>query len=117
MAMSKRYIPDSGDIIWVHFDLPAGSDGADHKAALVLSPAAYNKKTGLVVCCAITSHIKGYPFEVTIAAQTPEASQAALSDQVKSLDWVNTKLSFQGRASAAELAQVRAKLRALILKP
>ena len=97
--------------------MPAVSDGAGHKAALVLSPAAYNKKTGLVVCCAMTAQIKGYPFEVSIAPPAQGVSQVALSDQVKSLDWINTKLSFQGRASAAELAQVRAKLRALILKP
>ncbi len=115
--MSKRYIPDSGDIIWMHFDLPAGGDGADYKPALVLSPAAYNRKTGLVVCCAITSQIKGYPFEVPLAAQGAQAPRAVLSDQVKSLDWMHAKISFQGRASPAELAQVRAKLHALVFKP
>ena len=111
--MSKRYTPDTGDIIRLHFELP-GQDSPDaYKPALVLSPMAYNKKTGLMVCCAITAHIKGYPFEVLIG---PEQQLAILSDQVKSINWANTKISRQGRISAAELAQVRAKLLALISK-
>jgi|SRR5690606_2275735 len=111
--MNKRYVPDAGDIIWLHFDLPKGSTAQDYKPALVLSPLSYNKKTGLVVCCAITSSIKGYPFEVSIA---PENRLAVLADQVKSLDWVNTKISHHGRVDSSELGQVRAKLHALIFK-
>jgi mRNA interferase MazF len=111
--MTKRYIPDAGDLIWLHFDLPARSAALDYKPALILSPAAYNKKTGLVVCCAITPNIKGYPFEVPIG-DNPDA--AVLADQVKSLDWANTKISHRGRVTADELAQVKAKLHALIFK-
>jgi len=111
--MSKRYTPDTGDIIRLHFELPGQHSPDEHKPALVLSPLAYNKKTGLIVCCAITTHIKGYPFEVIIG---PEQELAVLSDQVKSINWADTKISQQGRVSAAELTQVRAKLLALISK-
>ncbi len=111
--MSKRYIPDAGDLIWLHYDLPPGSQAQDYKPAVVLSPAAYNKKSSLMVACAVTSTLKGYPFEVPIGqAQT----SAALADQVKSLDWANTKISYQGKINPAELAQIRAKLRALLLR-
>jgi mRNA interferase MazF len=111
--MSKRYIPNTGDIIWLHFDLPKASSAPDYKPAVILSPSAYNKKTGLIVCCAITSNIKGYPFEVLIG---PDHSQAVLADQVKSLDWINTKISHQGRVESHELGEVRAKLHALLFK-
>lgn len=111
--MSKRYTPDTGDIIRLHFEFPGQDGHDDYKPALVLSPMAYNKKTGLMVCCAITTHIKAYPFEVPIG---PGQQLAVLSDQVKSINWVNTKISQQGRVNAAELAQVRAKLLALISK-
>ncbi len=111
--MSKRYIPNTGDIIWLHFDLPKASTAQDYKPALILSPSSYNKKTGLIVCCAITPHIKGYPFEVAIG---PDKALAVLADQVKSLDWAHTKISHQGRVDSDELAQVRAKLQALIFK-
>lgn len=111
--MHKPYIPNTGDIIWLHFDVPKTSTAQDYKPALILSPASYNKKTGLIVCCAITQQIKGYPFEVAIG---PEHDSAVLADQVKSLDWANTKISYQGRVGADELGQVRAKLHALLFK-
>ena len=37
-----------------------------------------------------------------------------LADQVKSLDWCVQRATHKGRVSAAELAEVRAKLAALI---
>ncbi|NYT24064.1 type II toxin-antitoxin system PemK/MazF family toxin [Alcaligenaceae bacterium] len=110
--MSKRYTPEAGDIVHVHFELPRGHSGPDYKPALVVSPAAYNKKAGLMVCCAITADPKGYPFEVALAATD---GRAVLADQVKSLGWPQIKISHQGRASPEELATVRAKLMALVL--
>lgn len=111
--MTKRYIPDAGDIVRVHFDVPAGSALSDHKTAVVISPATYNKRAGLFICCAVTSVVKDYPFEVALQNAAPAV---ALADQVKSLDWANTKISRHGKATPAELAQVRAKLHALLFK-
>lgn len=104
----RRYVPEAGDIVWLHFDPQAG-----HRPALVLSPAAYNGRTGLMLCCPMTTQIKGYPFEVPIAG---ERSGAVLADQVKSLDWVVRRATRKGKASSAELAEVRAKAVALIGK-
>jgi mRNA interferase MazF len=59
----------------------------------------------------MTTQIKGYPFEVTIAGNR---SFAALADQIKSLDWVERHAKCKGKASAAELASVRAKIIALV---
>jgi mRNA interferase MazF len=52
----------------------------------VLSHYSYNVKTGLAIFCPVTSHVKGYPFEVLIPEGYPIAG-AVLSDQVKNLDW------------------------------
>jgi len=59
----------------------------------------------------MTTHIKGYPFEVIIAGPTP---RAVLADQVKNLDWRRRAAKRKGKAAAGELAAVRAKVRALI---
>jgi mRNA interferase MazF len=104
-------VPDAGDIVWLSFDPQVGHEQAGHRPALVLSPAAYNEKTSLMVCCPMTSHTKNYPFEVVIAGTT---SGAVLADQVKSLDWRKRRAKWKGSVSAAELADVRAKIRALI---
>ena len=112
--MARRYVPEAGDIVWLHFDPQAGHEQAGHRPALVLSPATYNGKTGLMLCCPMTTQIKGYPFEVLIASDRPGA---ALADQVKSLDWVIRKASRKGKVSSIELAEVKAKILALIGKP
>jgi mRNA interferase MazF len=107
--MPPRYVPDAGDIVWLQFDPQAGREQAGHRPALVLSPAAYNGKTSLMICCPLTTRIKGYPFEVRMAGSTPSV---ALADQVKSLDWRKRRAARKGRATAAELAEARLKARA-----
>jgi len=109
--MARSYVPDAGDIVWLSFDPRAGHEQAGHRPAVVLSPAAYNAKTSLMLCCPMTTRIKSYPFEVMIAGPTPSV---VLADQVKSLDWRHRRAKKKGSASAPELAEIRAKLRALI---
>ncbi len=109
--MARRYVPEAGEVVRLHFDPQAGHEQAGRRPALVLSLATYNGKTGLMVCCPMTAQIKGYPFEVMIAGARPSA---ALADQVKSLDWVARKANRKGRVSPAELAEARAKAMALI---
>jgi len=109
--MARRYVPESGDIVWLNFTPQAGHEQAGRRPALVLSPAAYNDKTSLMICCPMTTQIKNYPFEVLIAG-TPE--NVVLADQVKSLDWRSRKATRKGTVSAEELGEVRAKILALI---
>jgi mRNA interferase MazF len=59
----------------------------------------------------MTTQIKNYPFEVVIAGTRPSA---VLADQIKSLDWQKRRATRKGAVSSAELADVRAKIRALI---
>jgi mRNA interferase MazF len=109
--MAASYVPDSGDIVWISFNPQAGHEQAGHRPAVVLSPAAYNAKTSLMVCCPMTTQIKNYPFEVVISA---EKSSVVLADQIKSVDWRKRRATRKGAISAAELVEVRAKIRALI---
>jgi len=109
--MAPAYVPDAGDIVWINFDPQAGHEQAGHRPAVVLSPAAYDTKTSLMLCCPMTTQIKSYPFEVLIAGAT---RSAVLADQIRSLDWRGRRAKRKGAVSPAELAEVRAKIRALI---
>ena len=109
--MVGLYVPEAGDVVWLQFDPQAGHEQAGHRPAVVVSPSAYNSKTGLMLCCPMTTRVKGYPFEVLIAGNRPGA---ALADQVKSLDWVARKAQHKGRVSACELNEIRAKILALV---
>ncbi len=107
--MAGRYVPDAGDIVWLHFDPQAGREQAGHRPALVISPASYNGKTSLMLCCPMTHQVKGYPFEVVI-----DPSSAVLADQVKSLDWVKRQAAPKGKVPEQVLAEVRRKIGALV---
>ena len=72
------YVPAAGEIVWLNFTPQVGHEQAGRRPALVLSPAAYNGKTGLAICC--PTHVKNYPFEVLIAGNPPSV---VLADQVK----------------------------------
>jgi mRNA interferase MazF len=109
----KGYVPDRGDVVWLNFTPQAGHEHAGHRPALVVSPASYNGRTGLMLCCPITTRVKGYPFEVAL---DPGAGTAGvvLSDQVKSLDWRARKATRKGRASQPVTEQALARIRALL---
>lgn len=106
-----RYVPAAGDIVWLNFTPQAGHEQAGYRPALVVSQAAYNNKTSLMICCPVTTQIKNYPFEVVISGTPPSV---VLADQVKSLDWRVRRSKRKGAVSAEELAEVRAKIVALI---
>lgn len=106
------YIPDQGDLVWLEFDPQSGHEQKGRRPALVLSPASYNGKVGLMLCCPITSQVKGYPFEVEV--ETKEISGVVLSDQVKSLDWQARRASQAGHVSSELVGMVRQKLGALL---
>src|SRR5258708_14184496 len=106
-------VPEAGSIVWLEFNRESGREQAGHRPALVVTGSSYNSKIGLMLCCPMTTQIKGYPFEVRIGGARPSV---ALADQVKSLDWAARGAVHKGKVALAELAEVRAKINALIGK-
>lgn len=103
--MTASYVPRRGDLIWLNFDPQAGHEQAGRRPAFVLSPESYNRKTGLLLACSITSKVKGYPFEVPVTAGSP-VSGVILADQVKSLDWKVRKAQFAARSPVSVIDDV-----------
>lgn len=110
---ARSYVPDRGDIVWLQFNPQAGHEQAGHRPALVLSPASYNRRSGLMLCCPMTSQRKGYPFEVVVEVDTDHES-VVLADQVKSLDWKVRKAVKKGTVSIDVIAETLSKLQALL---
>ena len=109
--MAARYVPEAGDIVWLRFTPQAGHEQAGHRPALVISPASYNGKTQLMICCPITTQVKGYPFEVAMHGSRPSV---VLADQVKCLDWRARGAVRKGVAPTQVLLEVKAKIKALL---
>ena len=108
----NNYIPERGDIVWLNFSPQAGHEQQGKRPAIVISPQAYNKKTGLAIFCPITTKQKGYPFEVIIEAG--KISGVVLSDQIKSLDWQQRNVEFIVKATNEELNEIIRKVNVLI---
>jgi mRNA interferase MazF len=110
--MAPAYVPNAGEVVWLEFDPQAGHEQAGHRPALVISPAVYNGKAGLMVCCPMSTKIKGHPFEVV--TQVDGIDCAVLSDQVKSLDWRIRRAKKKAVVTPEVMLHVKAKLKALL---
>jgi mRNA interferase MazF len=113
-AASKHpYVPERGDAVWLTFDPQAGHEQAGRRPAVVLSPASYNRKSGLAIFCPITNRRKGYPFEVDVPEGLPFTG-VILSDQVRSLDWSSRHAVKISTLSADTMDEVLGKLETLV---
>ena len=110
---SRRRVPERGDLVWLSFDPQAGHEQAGRRPAVVLSPAMYNRRAGLAIVVPVTSHVKGYPFEVMIPPGLG-AGGAILSDQLKSVDWRARNAAKIGALPADTLREVLQKAALLL---
>jgi mRNA interferase MazF len=107
------HIPDRGDIITLNYDPATGREVGKTRPALVLSPKLYNRQGGLLLACAITTRVSGYPFEASLMAGGRVVG-AVLADRINSLDWKARRAQLVERVPAAVLREVLAKLGTLI---
>jgi mRNA interferase MazF len=110
--MVRNYVPEKGDIVWLDFTPQLGHEQRGRRPAIVLSKKAYNEKIGLAIFCPITSKEKGYPFEVKVSGK--KISGCVLSDQVKSLDWVERNIEYIEKMPEALMEEVINKFLTLI---
>ena len=111
--MPRRYVPERGDVVWLQFNPQAGHEQAGRRPAVTLSPRPYNEKVGLGLFCPVTSHQKGYPFEVRIPDGLTIGG-VALCDQVKSLDWETRQAQLICRLPDATVTEIMAKVQTLL---
>jgi len=112
-VVNRSYVPDAGDLVWLTFDPQAGHEQRGRRPALILSPRSYNAKARLAVACPVTSHAKGYPFEVPLPSDG-SVTGVILSDHVKNVDWSARRVEFAAKAPAEILIDVRERLRVLL---
>jgi mRNA interferase MazF len=107
------YAPDTGDLIKIDFDPQAGHEQAGWRPAIVLSPASYNRPTGLAIVAPVTNKKKGYPLEVPLPMGL-KVSGVILSDAIKNVDWRARDARYLDAAPPAVLAAVRQRLGLLL---
>jgi mRNA interferase MazF len=76
-------VPERGDIVYLDFAPTKGHEQRGHRPAFIISPRIYSQKSSLALFMPITSHTKGYPFEVALPAGL-KTQGVILSDRIKS---------------------------------
>jgi mRNA interferase MazF len=79
VTLWSRWTPGRGDIVSIK------TASASRRPALVLSPAAYSARTGLVTLCSIEQEAPVRPFGVELPPGFPEQG-VVLADRVTSVD-------------------------------
>ena len=111
-------LPERGALVWFDFTPPPGDgrashEQAGHRPALVISPRLYHERSKLAVVCPITSNTQPWPWKVVLSDGLA-ATGAVLVDQVRSIDRGARRLRLVGHAPEAVVAEVQAKLAALL---
>ena len=110
--VTKKYIPDRGDIVYLTFDPIEGHEQGGRRPAIVLSSREYNERIGLAIVCPITTKIKGYPFEIPVVVRG--TASVILCDHIRSVAWNRRHATFVSRTDTLTLTDTVKKV-ALIL--
>jgi mRNA interferase MazF len=88
MAARKLWAPDRRDMIWINCNPQAGREMKDIHPLLVLSPKAFNERTGIVIGLPMTTAAfnETNPFAMKFAGARRKASYIP-GHQPKPFDW------------------------------
>ena len=106
------FIPDRNDIIWLDFEPKKGKEVGKYRPALVLSSKPYNKKTGLLICCPISTSIRGHITEVAINNLNEDSVVA--TNLINTLAWRERKAKLITQADPGVMNDVLVRLIPLI---
>ena len=101
------YVPKQGDLVTLDFDPQSGQEQKGRRPSLVISKDAFNKATGMAICCPITNTDRRIPFHVPITSRT-SLTGFVMCEQVKSLDFRARRLKLIERSPQEVLEDVLA---------
>ena len=107
-----RYVPDRNEIIWLDFEPTQGKEIGKYRPALVLSGKAYNQATGLLICCPVSTSIRGAATEVRV--NNLQTSSVVAANLVMTLDWTQRKARKEAEAEPGVMDAVLLRLLPLI---
>jgi mRNA interferase MazF len=112
----KPYVPDRNDLVWLDFEPPqntaSGKEIGKYRPALVLSSRAHNRKTGLLICCPISSSLRGGVTEVPVS--NLDVPSVVASNLIQTLSWKDRSARRIAAAEDGVLEQVLLRIIPLI---
>ncbi|WP_440705161.1 type II toxin-antitoxin system PemK/MazF family toxin [Cysteiniphilum sp. E12A11] len=110
--MTKQYIPERNDIVWLDFEPTKGKEICKYRPAFVLSSKEYNSKTATLICCPVSTSIRGAATEVPI--NNIDKPSVVASSIVQTLSWKDRKCQFITKAEKGVFEDVILRLLPLI---
>ena len=107
---------NQGDIISVNFAPTKGREQSGERPALVISNTKYNKQSGFVIACPITSNVKTLNIRVQLDERTKTQGDI-LCEQVRIIDLRERPHRVIDTAPKDILQKVYKVVNALILPP
>ena len=112
-AARKAWVPERQDVIWIDCNPQAGGEMRDMHPMLVLSPGAFNARTGLVIGLPMTTaaYNATNPFAVAVGAaggRKPGKTSYVLCHQPKSFDWRARRAKPHAHSPLADTAFAKA---------
>jgi len=106
------YVPERRDVVWLDFEPKKGKEVGKYRPALVLSSREYNRKTGLLICCPVSTSIRGSATEVRLSRlKKPSVVAASL---VQTLSWKERRVKKIVKATPTEYQETLVRLLPLI---
>jgi len=110
--LTEIYIPGRNDIVWLDFEPKNGKEIGKYRPALVLSSKVYNQQTGLLICCPVSTSIRGGATEVKVKnLDQPSVIAASL---IQTLSWKNRKVKKITKAEKGVMEDVLIRIFPLI---
>ena len=110
--MAKKYIPERSHILWLDFEPTKGKEIGKYRPALVLSSKEYNQKTGLLICCPISTSMRGGMLEVVIEGLSKPSVVAA--SVIQTLSWPERKTKYIATAKPKIMKEVLSRILPLL---
>lgn len=110
--MTSQYVPDRNHVIWLDFEPSREREIGKYRPAFVLSSRTYNEQTGLLICCPVTSSIRGARTEVKLEGLSKPSVIAA--SVVQTYAWKSRKAKYIKDAEPGILESVLHRLLPLL---
>ena len=104
----SNYVPRRNHIIMLDFEPVKGKEIGKYRPAIVLSSHEYNKSTGLLICCPISTSIRGGKTEVAI--NNIDKKSVVVSSAPQTLAWRDREAKLIAEAEEGVLENVLARL-------
>ncbi|CAN5264336.1 endoribonuclease MazF [soil metagenome] len=107
------YVPKRNHIVWLDFEPTRGKEIGKYRPALVLSSEEYNRKSGLLICCPISTSARGVLTEVPVD-NIDNGNSVVAANLSQTLSWKERKVKFVTEARSGVMDEVLLRIIPLI---